>query len=132
MGKTQINMRVDDDLLTEFNTQRNFLQLTQVEYLEKIINDISNGGTTELLKVRLGERDLEIIRLNIVIERFEKLTGKKMPKLRSVTFKVTDEEFNNLTDLSHKTQIPKTHLFSKFFSKLKSRNELPQLTDKNI
>ena len=127
MGKTQINMRVNDELLVFFNTQREIHGLTQVEYFEKIIKDMSEGKTVEFLNARLESQELEIVRLHVIIERFEKITGKKMPKLRSVTFKVTEEEFQDLTTLSHKTQIPKTHLFSKFFTKFHSKSELPKL-----
>lgn len=127
MDKTQINMRVDSGLLTFFKTQSEIHELTQVEYFEKILKDMSEGKTLEFLNARLEAKELEIIKLNLIIERFEKLTGKKMPKLRRVTFEISDKEFQDITNLSHQTQIAKKHLFSKFFTKFHSKNNLPEL-----
>lgn len=120
-------MRVDNTNLDAFKLQAESRGMTQVQYFEQILQDNADGKTLELLKARLESKELEISELQSIISRYEKQTGKKMPKMRSVTFKVTEKEFQDLTNLSHQTQTPKTHLFSKFFTKLHSKKELPKL-----
>lgn len=132
MGKTQINMRIDDTNLEAFKLQADKRNMTQVQYFELMLQDNADGNTIEILKARLEARDMEIIQLETTVTRYEKITGKKMSKLRSVTFKVTEEQFTEITNMSHKAQIPKTHLFSKFFAKLSSNNEIPKLIDKTV
>ena len=132
MGKTQINMRIDDTNLEAFKIQADKRNMTQVQYFELMLQNNADGNTIEILKARLESRDIEIIQLQNTVTRYEKITGKKMSKLRSVTFKVTEEQFAEITNMSHKAQIPKTHLFSKFFAKLGCNNEIPKLIDKTV
>ena len=126
MQKTQLNMRVDSVALDVFKSQAEARGLSQVEYFELISKDSTEGKTLEFLSSRLEGKDEEIKNLESVIKRYEKQTGKKITDTRKVTFLVTQKQFDQISLMAHKLQIPKNQLMSKLFLN-KSEYRTPML-----
>lgn len=110
--KTQLNMRVDSMALEVFKSQADARGLTQVQYFEQISKDSNDGKTIEFLSSRLESKDDEIKQLESIIQRYEKNSGKKITDTRKVTFTVTNEQFEWISNLAHERKIAKTHLLS--------------------
>jgi len=126
-------MRTNSDTLEIFKSIAESRGLSQVEYFEKMIRDSSQGKTVEILSKRLEEMNLKLNEKNSIIEQLEKKHGIKIKGVvtRKVTFIVTQEQFNQITSMAHKLEIPKNQLMSKFFLS-KSKNHTPILENKNI
>lgn len=128
MGRFQINVRTDQQTSDLFNSQVEQSKLTKIGYIKKLLKDASQGKTLELLYERLKTSQQENEDLHIIIERYEKKEGKKMEPTRQITFKVSYDLFETLTDLAHERKIYRNQLLTVLYSKQNNNLMLPIIT----
>ncbi len=126
MGKDQLNMRTDSTVLEIFKGMAEGRSISQSQLFKEMVEDKSQGKTLDFLKHRLEEDGTVIDEKDRIIQRLEKTVGKPIPKLRKVTFKVTDEQFEQLTLLAHELKINKGELMMRHFMReyIKSLSEI--------
>jgi len=111
----QINVRSDKETNDLFESQVEQSKLTKIGYIKKMLKDASQGKTLELLYARLKSSEKKVEEQEVELKRIKEKYEIKTPSTRRVTFKVTDEQFTQLTKMAHKLEIPKNQLMSKFF-----------------
>lgn len=132
MGKGQLNMRTDSMLLEVFKSMADSRGITQAQLFEQMVNDSSQGKTVEMLSQRLEEMTLTVQEKDSIIAQIEKKYNIKKLPFRKVTFKVTEEQFNNLNKLAHALQLPKCDLMTEHFLKpgsLEGTDKIPKLEE---
>jgi len=119
-------MRADSMVVDVFKSTAESRGISQVELFEEMVNDKKQGKTVAFLQEKLKESGIELEKKDDYIDRLEKKIGKPLPKYRKVTFKVTNEQFEIISDLAYQLKIPKNKLMMVHF--LKSKSETPKLT----
>lgn len=131
MPKSQLNMRTDSMVLEVFKTTAESRGISQTDLFAEMVNDQKQGKTVAFLEEKLKEFGVQLESKNEYITRLEKQIGKPIQKYRRSTFKLTDDQFNYITNLAHELKIPKGDLMMVHFLKEKSitKPTIPQLED---